>query len=66
MSDHSGLRYLFDQRNLNARQARWLVTINDFDFDIRYMKGKEKKVADSLSRGVHVNLTTVLSSYGTN
>jgi len=27
MRDHSGLRYLFDQPNLNSRQARWLVTL---------------------------------------
>ena len=31
MSDHSGLRYLFDQDNLNVRQARWLATINEFE-----------------------------------
>ena len=37
MSDHSGLRYLFDQPNLNGRQARWLATISEFDFEIRYI-----------------------------
>ena len=36
MSDHIGLRYLFDHPNLNARQARWLAMINEFDFEIRY------------------------------
>ncbi len=40
MSDHIGLRYLFDQPNLNARQAKWLAMINEFDFEIRYIKGK--------------------------
>ena len=52
MSDHSGLRYLFDQPNLNAMQAIWLATLSDFDCEIRYIKGKENKVADSLSRKV--------------
>ena len=52
MSDHIGLRYLFDQLNLNARKARWLATISQFDFKIRYVKGKENRVADSLSRWV--------------
>jgi len=47
-----GLRYLFDQPNLNARQARWLATISEFDFEIRYIKGKENKVADALSRWI--------------
>jgi len=41
MSDHIGLRYLFDQPNINSRQARWVATINKFDFEIRYINGKE-------------------------
>ena len=52
MSDHSGLRYLLDQLNMNARQARLLATISEFDIEIRYIKGKENRVADSLSRRV--------------
>ena len=43
MSDHSGLWYLFDQLNLNGRQAWWLATISEFNFEIRYIKGKENK-----------------------
>ena len=65
MSDHIGLRYLFDQPNLNARQARWLATINEFDFEIRYIKGKEDRVADSLRRRVQTNHIITMSSYGT-
>lgn len=49
-TDHHGLKYLFDQ---NARQARWLELISEFDFDIVYVKGKENRVADALSRRVH-------------
>jgi len=41
MSDHSGLRYLFDQPNLNSMEARWLTTLSEFDFEVRYIKGKE-------------------------
>ena len=52
MSDHNGLRYLFDQLNLYARQARWLATLSEFDFEIRYIKGKENWVVDSLSKKV--------------
>eukprot|EP00253_Pinus_taeda_P011462 PITA_11462 len=51
---------------MNARQARWLATISEFDFEIRYIKGKENKVADSLSRQIQVNHIVVMSSYGTN
>jgi len=52
MSDHSGLRYLFHQPNMNVEQSRWFSTINDFDFEIRYIKGKEKRVTDALSRSI--------------
>ena len=31
-TDHYGLKYLFDQPNLNARQARWLEFLCEFDF----------------------------------
>lgn len=30
MSDHSGLRYRFDQPNINVRKARWLDTLIEF------------------------------------
>ena len=52
MSDHSGLRYLFDQPNLNIGKAIWLATLSEFDFTIRYIKGKENMVVDVLSRKV--------------
>ena len=52
MTYHIGLRYLFDQLNLNAREARWLAMIKEFDFEIRYIKGKENRVADALSRQI--------------
>ena len=50
MIDHSGLRYLFDQPNLNTTKARWLAMISKFEFETRYIKGKENVVADALSR----------------
>ena len=49
MSDHSGLRYLLEQPNVNARQARWLAMISEFDFEIRYIKEKENMITDALS-----------------
>lgn len=65
MSDHSGLRYFFDQPNLDVRKAIWLATLSDFDFEITYIKWKENRVADSLSTKVQVNHIAVISSYGT-
>lgn len=65
MRDHSGLRNLFDQSNLNSKKARWLAMISGFNFDIWYIKRKENKVIDALSNRVHVNHIKTMSSYGT-
>lgn len=64
MSDHSGLRYLFDQPNLNAMKSRRLDTFNEFEFQIRYIKAKENQVVDALNRRVQVNHISAMSSYG--
>ena len=52
-TDHCGLKYLFDQPTLNARQARWLEFLCEFDFEVKHIKGEENKVTDALSRKVH-------------
>jgi hypothetical protein len=61
-TDHNGLKYLFDQPTLNARQSRWLEFLCEYDFDIKHIKGKENKVADALSMRVHA---TTISIYQT-
>ena len=49
-TDNCGMKYLFDQPTLNARKARWLEFLCEFDFEIKHIKGKENKVANALSR----------------
>lgn len=66
MSDHSGLRCMFDQLNLNARKDRLLIIISEFDFEIRYIKGKENELSYALRIRVHVNHIETMSSYGRN
>jgi hypothetical protein len=53
LMDNSRVKYLFNQPDLNARQARWLAFLSKFDFKVRHIKGKENKVADALSRRIH-------------
>jgi hypothetical protein len=62
---HNGLKYLFDQPTLNARQIRWMEFLCEYDFDIRHIKGKDNKVADALSRKVHELHATTISMYRT-
>ena len=51
-TDHCGLKYLFDHPTLNARKARWLDFLCEFDFEIKHIKGKDNKVANALNRKV--------------
>ena len=49
-TDHKSLKYLFEQRDLNMRQIRWLDVVKDYDCEIHYHPGKANVVADALSR----------------
>ena len=50
--DHCGMKYLFDQPTLNARQARWMEFLCEFDFELKHIKGKENNVVNALGRKV--------------
>jgi hypothetical protein len=62
---HNGLKYLFDQPTLNARQSRWLEFLSEYEFDIKHIKGKENKVAYALSRRVHDLHAKTINMYQT-
>jgi transposase InsO family protein len=49
-TDHHSLRYLDTQPSLSKRQARWMETLAEFDYTIKYKPGKTNSVADVLSR----------------
>jgi len=49
-SEHKSLRYLFDPRELNMMQRRWLEFLKDYDFELSYHPSKANVVADALSR----------------
>jgi len=49
-SDHKSLKYLFDQKELNMKQRRWMEFLKDYDFELLYHPRKANVVADALSR----------------
>ena len=38
--DLQSLKYLFEQPLLNAREAKWLELLGEYEYEIKHIKGK--------------------------
>ena len=65
-NENMSLKYLFDQPDMNARQARWFSFLSKYHFELKHIKGKENKVADALSRQNHMIYEVTLSQTDAN
>ncbi|KAI3825144.1 hypothetical protein L1987_06620 [Smallanthus sonchifolius] len=41
-TDHKSLQHIFNQKELNMRQRRWVELLNDYDCEIRYHPGSRR------------------------
>lgn len=55
LTDHASLRWLQTISSPTGRLARWNVYLQQFDFTIKFRKGKSNLVADALSRDLNTN-----------
>jgi hypothetical protein len=49
-TDSSAFRWLWSKKEVTGKFARWILSLQEFDFEIRDVKGVNNCVADALSR----------------
>ena len=50
LTDHANLQYWKSPRNLNRRTARWHADLQEYDYEIQHIPGKDNIPADALSQ----------------
>ena len=50
ITDHSALQSILKTQRPNGRVARWIMTLQEFNYNILYRKGSQNGNADALSR----------------
>lgn len=58
--DHHSLQYIFNQRDLNLRQQRYLELLKDYDMTIIYHPDNANVVADALRRTMSMDSLALL------
>lgn len=59
LTDHSALLWLFRQSDLKGRLARWIMKIQQYNFEIKHVKGKNNTVPDAISRFPNENIALI-------
>ena len=49
-ANHASLRYLMSKKDVKPRLIRWVLLLQEFDFEVNNKRGCENKVDDLLSR----------------
>lgn len=59
-TDHSALTWLFKQKDLSGRLARWILSLQQHHMKIKHLKRKNNVVADAISRFPIVQILEVI------
>ena len=51
-TDHNPLTFINKMKNRNQRLLRWSLALQEYNLDIRYVRGRDNIIADALSRVV--------------
>ena len=49
-NDHNPLIFSHKMKNKNQRRLRWILLLQEYNFDIRHIKGKDNVMSNALSR----------------
>ena len=55
MTDHANLQYWKSQKNLNKKTACWQADLQEYDYEIWHIPGKDNVPSDALSQPPRVN-----------
>ncbi|KAL1123468.1 hypothetical protein AAG570_002548 [Ranatra chinensis] len=58
VTDHKPLQWLFSLKEPNSKLIRWRLSLEEYDYEIRYKPGKQNSNADALSRAPNLNVNT--------
>lgn len=58
--DQKSLKFLTEQRIMGEEQQKWISKLMGYDFEIKYIPGKENRAADALCRQMqYATMSTV-------
>lgn len=51
-TDHRALKWLLARKEPSGRFARWIMKLQEWQFETKHIRGQDNIIADALSRGV--------------